>query len=594
RYFYYAAHQIRLCHEAQAKDNMIEWLKSHPTHLGTDFDWAMKYLPRKYREGMHDWFGKSGLLWHGVKLFWWDTVKQKVVNYFVRQIGEGTSTESAITTIQLLALVLQEHNKHFPDLGHTEVVGHSDGVACYSSKEMAARMAFLKRRTGIALVSACTGESGGGKSDVDASFGCTKAGTVKTLTAAMGACDITGPQSLCHAIHQRLAPNHAAYVVNIKGVSKDKSKAEKNKEADGAQWQSNAYRTFEYDAITGTPLTISLFGQSSLGGAPRSLVHVDKLWPDNTTLDTIIPQATVSGAWATVPVAVKDWLPPTERTRQAQKKRAAEDQTSAAATARAAEGAPAAACGLVRCNKEGCIRVFANEGRLQLHLLADRCQANGAASTQSSAVRAPGAYDGLTTLDVAIDYMLERTSGMTPAVLTLLPQLTLVHDMITKFLFGWASRITLRHPPLTKRVQELIHWAWLQGGKSPYKYTPAALLEVMRLYGTEEGSSRFPAEPLWQMAYTLSAGRPVFRPVELPEEWRLKTYMSKISQCKKKAAKSAANARVLTQSELLAELQRLLPAQADLLGFDHARLARDLVDLGVGSTIAYHSTGVGR
>ena len=27
-------------------------------------DWAMKFLPRKYREGSVDWFAKRGLNWH--------------------------------------------------------------------------------------------------------------------------------------------------------------------------------------------------------------------------------------------------------------------------------------------------------------------------------------------------------------------------------------------------------------------------------------------------------------------------------------------------------------------------------------------------
>ena len=27
-------------------------------------DWAMKYLPRKYRESQTDWFGKRGIPWH--------------------------------------------------------------------------------------------------------------------------------------------------------------------------------------------------------------------------------------------------------------------------------------------------------------------------------------------------------------------------------------------------------------------------------------------------------------------------------------------------------------------------------------------------
>ena len=27
-------------------------------------DWAMKYLPRKYRESQSDWFSKRGISWH--------------------------------------------------------------------------------------------------------------------------------------------------------------------------------------------------------------------------------------------------------------------------------------------------------------------------------------------------------------------------------------------------------------------------------------------------------------------------------------------------------------------------------------------------
>lgn len=27
-------------------------------------DWAMKFLPRKFREGQTDWFGKIGINWH--------------------------------------------------------------------------------------------------------------------------------------------------------------------------------------------------------------------------------------------------------------------------------------------------------------------------------------------------------------------------------------------------------------------------------------------------------------------------------------------------------------------------------------------------
>ena len=53
------AHQLRSVHQAEAKHSVLAKLDSRSVLLVQD--WAMKYMPRKYREAQSDWFAKRGL-----------------------------------------------------------------------------------------------------------------------------------------------------------------------------------------------------------------------------------------------------------------------------------------------------------------------------------------------------------------------------------------------------------------------------------------------------------------------------------------------------------------------------------------------------
>ena len=56
------AHLLRSLNQDQARLYVIDELDESSVLLVED--WAMKFLPRKYRESQHDWFGKRGLSWH--------------------------------------------------------------------------------------------------------------------------------------------------------------------------------------------------------------------------------------------------------------------------------------------------------------------------------------------------------------------------------------------------------------------------------------------------------------------------------------------------------------------------------------------------
>lgn len=56
------SHLLRSLNQDQAQLDVIDELDESSVLLVQD--WAMKFLPRKYRESQRDWFGKRGLSWH--------------------------------------------------------------------------------------------------------------------------------------------------------------------------------------------------------------------------------------------------------------------------------------------------------------------------------------------------------------------------------------------------------------------------------------------------------------------------------------------------------------------------------------------------
>lgn len=56
------SHIVRTINQDKAKREILENLTYDQALIM--MDWAMKLLPRKYREAQTEWFGKKGLSWH--------------------------------------------------------------------------------------------------------------------------------------------------------------------------------------------------------------------------------------------------------------------------------------------------------------------------------------------------------------------------------------------------------------------------------------------------------------------------------------------------------------------------------------------------
>lgn len=56
------AHILRATHQDMAKDDVLQGMTSYQGLI--IMDWAMKFLPMKFRESQGEWFGKKGRSWH--------------------------------------------------------------------------------------------------------------------------------------------------------------------------------------------------------------------------------------------------------------------------------------------------------------------------------------------------------------------------------------------------------------------------------------------------------------------------------------------------------------------------------------------------
>lgn len=56
------SHLLRSSNQDECRLNIIKELDE--TSVLLVLDWAMKYLPRKFRESQSDWYGKRGIPWH--------------------------------------------------------------------------------------------------------------------------------------------------------------------------------------------------------------------------------------------------------------------------------------------------------------------------------------------------------------------------------------------------------------------------------------------------------------------------------------------------------------------------------------------------
>ena len=124
--FAWKSHILRHIHQDVARVDVLE-TRDESSVLVVQ-DWAMKYLPRKYRESQTDWFGKRGIPWH-ISVAFRKVSSQLQMLTFVH-IFQACSQDH-YSVIAVMADVVKQLKKVMPNL--KTVNYRQDNAGCYHS-----------------------------------------------------------------------------------------------------------------------------------------------------------------------------------------------------------------------------------------------------------------------------------------------------------------------------------------------------------------------------------------------------------------------------------------------------------------------------
>ena len=120
------AHLLRSINQDEARLDAINTLDAHSVLLV--MDWAMKYLPRKYRESQTDWFGKRGISWH-IATAMRKSKSQLQMRTFVHIFH--SCNQDSVTFLAIVDGVLKQLKATIPELRRVHF--RQDNAGCYHS-----------------------------------------------------------------------------------------------------------------------------------------------------------------------------------------------------------------------------------------------------------------------------------------------------------------------------------------------------------------------------------------------------------------------------------------------------------------------------
>ena len=106
------SHLLRSINQDEARLDIIDSLDNTSVLLVQD--WAMKFLPRKYRESQSDWFGKRGIPWHVTVAIRKENGDNMQMLTFVNVFQ--SCVQDSCTVVSIMSDVLQQLKKSLPQL----------------------------------------------------------------------------------------------------------------------------------------------------------------------------------------------------------------------------------------------------------------------------------------------------------------------------------------------------------------------------------------------------------------------------------------------------------------------------------------------
>jgi len=138
------AHLLRSSNQDEAKQDALQ--KLDESSCLVIMDWAMKFLPVKYREQMSDFFGKRGKSWHISAVITKAAIESKYeVECFVHIFENCTQNSFAILSI--IEDLLHRVKEEYPAV--TEAYLRSDNAGCYHNGPLLLSLGEVGKRTGV-------------------------------------------------------------------------------------------------------------------------------------------------------------------------------------------------------------------------------------------------------------------------------------------------------------------------------------------------------------------------------------------------------------------------------------------------------------
>ena len=155
------AHLLRCINQDLARVDVLNKLTASSVLLV--LDWAMKYLPRKFRESQADWYGKRGIPWHLTVAITKSCQGKIQMLTFAHMFKSATQESSAVLAV--VDDVLKQLKTLAPQI--TKIYLRADNAGCYHAATTLLGLKQLATKHAINLVQFDFSDPQGGKGSCD-------------------------------------------------------------------------------------------------------------------------------------------------------------------------------------------------------------------------------------------------------------------------------------------------------------------------------------------------------------------------------------------------------------------------------------------
>ena len=438
------AHLLRSINQDAARHEILKNLDAKSIFL--TMDWAMKFLPRKFRESQSDWFGKRGIPWHISVAMRNNANNETEMLTFVHSFESCTQDSS--TVLAIIDDVFTQLKEIMPQIN--SVYLRQDNAGCYHCASTLLSVHRVATKHGINLKRVDFSDPQSGKGSCDR-----KAATIKshmriyvnaghdieTASQMMTAIESSGGMAGVSVTVSGSQPTAKSAPVKWEGVSFINNIEYSN---DGMQvWRA-------YRIGCGKFLPWSNFRQASSSPLP----HINKLG-DNASSNLSFE-------------TVKARQRPKQTTELASATEKDSDEENIEKRS-----------GLFHCPEEGCVKSFQQYSWLEKHLDCDK---------HKYALEQETLYDKAMKMYAA---KLEHGAGVVPE--------TVDEDVIISLgdegpalPMGWALKSTTATRKNLTVTQKTYHTeVFKEGERTGQKADPAHISKAMRRAKHSDGSSIF-------------------------------------------------------------------------------------------------------